>query len=157
MPSGNGLPSSLYAAPNLVVKVQYQGGNEATVGYATNLVYRVTQGQKPIFTVDSPFPAEIAQGASPSFVQGSMTLFLPKGTTVESMGLVPRRLGQQGEIIVALSQYYDINVYNKETNELVVSIQRAKVGDYTVTIGSRNVVVVSLNFIGTNLKEGVTY
>jgi len=157
MASGNGLPSSIHAAPNLMVKVQYQAGDETTIGYATNLVYRVHQGQKPIFTVDSPFPTEIAQAAAPSFVQGSMTLFLPKGTTIESMGLVPRRLGDKGEFIAALSQYYDINIYNVETNELVVSIQRAKVGDYTVTIGARNIVIVNLNFIGTNLKEGITY
>src|SRR5215469_14851307 len=85
--------SQIHAAPNLVVKIAYEtDAKERVIGYASGLTFRVTQGQKEIFTVDSPFPQEIAQGLGQSMVRGNMALFLPKGQTLESLGLVPFRL-----------------------------------------------------------------
>lgn len=83
--------SRIITGPSLLIKIKAEGGFETMVGYATDLQINVTQGQKEIFGVDSPFPFEIAQGAAPSMVRGSMAIFILKGTNLETIGLVPYR------------------------------------------------------------------
>ena len=149
-----GFPSLIHTGASLLVKVAYDGGSEKVIGFANNLTYTVTQGQKSIFVVDSPFPAEIAQSAGPSFVKGSLTLYLPKGATMESVGLVPYRTDQQGANVAAKSKYFDIKVYDRLTNSPVMSCKYCKVGQYTVNIPARGIVSVTLTFDGMLLEPG---
>ena len=149
-----GFPSLIQTGASLLVKIGYDQNNEKVIGFATNLTYTVTQGQKSIFTVDSPFPAEIAQSAGPSFVKGSMTLFMPKGATMESAGLVPYRTDQGGENIAATSKYFDIKIYDRKTNQIVMTCKYCKVGQYTVNIPARGIVSISLAFDGMLLEPG---
>jgi hypothetical protein len=111
-----------------------------------------------IFTVDSPIPAEIASAAAPSFIQGSMTLYLPKGTTLENSGLVPRMISPTGtDIAGTYTKTASVMVYNRESNELVIGVQGFKVGVYSFNMSVRSHVMISLQFAGTHIKEGISY
>lgn len=149
----------LHTGPSLVVKIAYEDDSrERVIGYASGLTFRVTQGQKEIFTVDSPFPQEIGQGMGASMVRGTMALFLPKGKTLESLGLVPYRLRNKDttNAMMALSRYFNLRIYDRLTSELVMSADFVKVGDYTIAIQARNVVRCDLNFSGVYLTPGNT-
>lgn len=149
-----GLPSLLNTGPSLIVKIAYEGeGTEKVIGYASGLSIRVSQGQREIFTVDSPFPAEIAQAAGQSMVRGSMTIFLPKGQTPESLGLVPQRILNKNPNIAAMagSKHFHLRIYDRLSTELMYSIDFCKVGDYTVNIQARQVVRCELSFTGMYL------
>lgn len=153
-----GLPSLLHAAPALLVKVAYEdSAKEKIIGYASNLSFRVSQGQKEIYTVDTPFPVEIAQAASMSMVKGSLSIFLPKGQTPESLGLVPYRvLNKNADTAsMAASKYFHLRVYDRQSTELVFSADFCKVGEYSVSIQARQVVKCELSFTGMYLTPGV--
>jgi hypothetical protein len=152
-----GLPSLIHAAPALLVKIAYESDSkERIIGYASGLTFRVSQGQKEIYVVDSPFPAEIAQAASQSAVKGSMSIFLPKGQTPESLGLVPHRvLNKSGDIAsMAASKYFHLRVYDRLSTELVFSADFCKVGEYSVSIQARQVVRCELSFTGLYMTPG---
>lgn len=139
--------SFVHTAPSLILKVSHdQGASEKIIGYATDLSYNVIQGQKLNFGVDSAFPQEIAQGSAQSFVRGTLTVFLPKGTTMEAAGLVPYRQDELGDSAAARSKYMGIRLYDRDTTQLVVSLDYVKIGSYSVTVASRQVVRVSLSF-----------
>jgi hypothetical protein len=146
--------SFLHTGASLQVKIVHEGDIEKTIGYATGLTFTVSQGQKMIYTVDSPFPQEIAQGAGPSFVRGSMMLFLPKGTTMERAGLVPYRQDAEGLPNMAASKFFGLRIYDRATTELVLSVDYCKVSTYTVSMQSRQVVRISVNFEGIYLTPG---
>ena len=151
------MQSMLHTGPSLVVKIAYEDdGKERVIGYASGLAFRVTQGQKEIFTVDSPFPQEIAQGMGQSMVRGSMSVFLPKGKTLETLGLVPFRLRNKdtANAMVAYSRYFNLRIYDRLTAELVMSADFVKVGDYSIAIQARQVVRCDLNFSGIYLTPG---
>jgi hypothetical protein len=127
----------------------YVGTNtEKTIGYATDLQYTVNNGQKMIFTVDSPFPAEIAQAAGPTYVRGSMSLFLPKSSTPESLGLVPYRTSAEsgGAALHAASTYFHLKIYDRESKGTIFSLDYCKVGSYSMQIAAKQVVKFSISF-----------
>jgi hypothetical protein len=139
--------SVLQTGPSLLVKIFYVADNtEKLIGFASGLNFQVTQGQKPIFVVDSPFPAEIAQAAAPSMVRGSMTLFLPKGSSPEAAGLVAYRTDSMGDIYNAASKYLHLRIYDRVSTALIYSMDYTKVSGYSVNIRTRSHVQVQLQF-----------
>lgn len=155
------MKSILRTGPNLILKVVHDSG-EKIIGYASNLTFTVTNGQKTIFTVDSPFPAEISHAAAPSMVRGSLTVFMPKGMTLEKAGLVPYRTsGAASEsdisphpgsadnfIHSAHAKYIHLRIYDRETSEMFIGIDYVKVSQYTIVIQSKSVVRAELQFEG---------
>jgi hypothetical protein len=150
------MKSLLHTGASLALRVAYEDGTEKMIGFARNFSYTVTQGQKLTYTVDSPLPQEIAQGASPMVVKGSITLYLPKGTTPESVGLVPYRTDAQGRIINVLSKHLHFRIYDRFTQNLVFTAEYCKVANYTVSIQTRGIAEVSLTFDGILSTPGLT-
>lgn len=149
------MKSLLQTGASLLLKIEYASdGKEKVIGFAKALSYSVQQGQKSTYVVDSPFPVEIAQGAAPSSVRGSMVLYLPKGSNPEAAGLVPYRHGSNGEPNQATSQYMHLKMYDRATNKLVFSCEYCKVSSYTMTIAARGVVECNLSFEGMYLTPG---
>ena len=148
--------SMLHTGASILLKVSYEDGAEKTIGFARNFSYAVVQGQKLTYTVDSVIAAEIAQGASPSFVKGSLTVYLPKGTTPESIGLVPYRTDETGNNIAATSKFIHFHLYDRATLNKIFSCEYCKVGSYTVAVSARGVAEVSLQFDGLLGTPGVT-
>jgi hypothetical protein len=148
--------SLLHTGASLLLKIQYETGQNKTIGYARNLSYTVTQGSKMTFVVDSPIAAEIAQGATPQMVKGSITTYLPKGSTPETLGLVPFRIANDGTYISALSKYMSFQVYDRKTLNIVMALEFCKVSSYTVTAAARGVVEVNLQFDGILATPGLT-
>ena len=142
------MKSALHTAASLLLKVAYEDGSEKLIGFARAFTYSVSQGQKVTYTVDSSTPVEIAQGAAPSFVKGSLTVFLPKGTTPESSGLVPYRVDTDDSNIAVLSKYLHFRIYDRSTLNLVFAAEFCKVGTYSAAIQARGVVEMSLQFDG---------
>lgn len=152
------LPPNFHTGPSLEVRIRYEDGNEKVIAFASNLQFTVNLGQKPIFVVDSPFPAEIANGAGPSMIQGTMTLYLPKGMTMESTGLVPRSLTGDGEdIIAATASYAHVLVYDRTSDDVVIGVQNFKVGAYSFNMAVRSHIIINLQFSGMYIKEGKSY
>lgn len=154
-----------HTGATLVMRVAYESGDEKTIGFVKNLTFSVVNGQKVTYGVDSVLPVEIAQGASASFVKGSMNIFLPKGSTVESLGLVPHRQksgpsagdvegGTQSNNIAALSKYMHIRIYDRSTQNLVLSADYCKIGSYTFGVSAKGLVEVSLQFDGIYATPG---
>lgn len=159
--------SILRTGPSLVLKIVHPSG-EKIIGYASGITYTVTNGQKSIFVVDSPFPAEISQAAGPSLVRGTISLFMPKGTTLEKAGLVPYRTSGAASaadtspnpgnpdnfVHLAHSMYVHWRLYDRETGELFMGIDYAKVGQYTINVQSKSVVKAELQFEGKYCVSG---
>jgi hypothetical protein len=148
------MKSLLQTGASLVLKIQYEGGDEKTIGFCSDLTYTVSQGQKMIYTVDQTTPVEIAQSAGPSQVSGSMNLYLPKGVTMEAVGLVPFRHDQKGANAMSLSKPLKIKIYDRLSSALVVALEGVKVGQYTVSVPSRGIVRVQLSFNGLGATPG---
>jgi hypothetical protein len=148
--------SLLHSGASLLLKVGYETGQSKTIGYARNLTYTVSNGQKMIFVVDSPIPAEIAQNAAPTMVKGSLTVYLPKGTNPEAMGLVSYRVDSKGAYIGALSKFISFQVFDRFTLNVIMSLEFCKVGSYTVTAQARGIVEVQLSFDGQLATPGLT-
>lgn len=149
------MKSLLQTGASLALKVAYEDGKEKLIGFARGLSYTVSQGQKMTYTVDSPLPQEIAQGAGPMFVKGSLVVYLPKGTTPESVGLVPFRTDVAGEPIAQLSKVLHFRIYDRLTGNRVMAAEHCKVGMYTVTVQARGIVEVNLQFDGVLLTPGL--
>lgn len=149
------IKSILHTGPSLQVKVFYPAdGTEKTIGFATGLTFTVTQGQKAIYVVDSPFPAETSQAAGPSAVRGSMTMFLPKGSTPESAGLVPYRTDATGQINMAATKYLCFRIYDRVTSSLVLSLDYVKVSQYSMGIRAKTHVTCQIEFEGSYATPG---
>lgn len=148
------MKSIIHTGPTLQVKVAYEDGEEKLIGFANGLIFSIVQGQKLIYTVDSPFPQAIDQGAAPSFVRGNMSLYLPKGATMESAGLVPFRTDEVGRPQNATSRYMHMRIYDRATTELVLSVNYVKVSSYTVSLEMRQVVRINLSFEGIYATPG---
>jgi hypothetical protein len=140
--------SILQTGPSLKVKISYPDSAEyeKTIGYAAQLRYTIVQGQKLLHTVDTPFPAEIAQSAAPSFVRGAMKLYLPKGMMPEQLGLVPYRTDAADQNAIAATKYFNMRILDRNTGALVVTFKFCKVSGYTVNVAIRNIVTVDLTF-----------
>lgn len=133
-------------------------GNERTIGYATSFSVSQSLGGQPIFGVDSIFPQEIALAGSPSSIQGSMTIYMLKGTDPIRMGLVApvvdpnsskNNFPQQ-----APSRYIHFRLYDRATNELVISAEFCKVLGWSFATQARSSVIVNLSFAGMWLAYG---
>lgn len=146
--------SKIISGPSLRIKIKPEGEFEQLIGYATDLQINVDQGQKAIFAVDSPFPFEIAQGASPSMVRGQMSIYILKGTNLESMGLVSYRTDDGRETISPTSKYVDLNIYDRASNTLIYGIKMCKFSGYTISASTRNVVRCVVRFDGIIIEPG---
>lgn len=146
--------SRVVTGPSLLIKIRPEDGFEETIGFASDLQISVLQGQKEIYAVDSPFPFEVAQSAGPSLVKGTLVLYLLKGTTLENLGLVSNRHNSVKEPIAATSKYIDLNIYDRTSAELIYGIKDCKVGSYTISVTTRNVLRCSLTFSGILLEPG---
>jgi hypothetical protein len=150
------MKSLLHTGASLLLKVGYEDGTAKTIGFARGLQFSVSQGQKVTYVVDSIIPAEIAQGAGPSFVKGSLNVLFPKGTTPESVGLVPYRVAQDGSQTAQLSKYMSFQVMDRATLNLILALEFCKVGSYTFVAQARGVVEISLQFDGMLATPGLT-
>jgi hypothetical protein len=148
------MTSLLHTGTTLLLKIEYTNGAEKVIGFAKSLSYTVSQGQKTTYGVDSPFPVEIAQGAAPSSVRGSLVTYLPKGSSPESMGLVPYRHDVQGSPINAGSRYMALKVYDRATGKIVFICEFCKVGSYSVNVMARGVVECAFQFEGMFVTPG---
>lgn len=149
--------SMIRTGPNLLLKVEYEGGeSEKLIGYASNLSFGVIQGQKAIYTVDSPFPQEIAQAAGPTIVQGSLIVYMLKGTDPVRSGLVVP-IGQGIDYPShAGSKYLHWKIYDRYTGELAFAIRYVKVGQWSVNIGTKSIVQCQLTFEGMIYEVGTS-
>lgn len=150
------MKSLLHTGASLLLKVSYDVGQTKTIGFARNLSFSVSQGQKVTYVVDSIIPAEIAQGAAPSFVKGSLNVFFPKGTTPESLGLVPYRIGPDGSQYAQLSKYMTFQILDRQTLNLVMGLEQCKIGSYNFVAQARGIVELQLSFDGILATPGLT-
>jgi hypothetical protein len=151
-----GNESMMRTGPNLVLKVAYEDGNEKTIGYASQLTFGVNQGQKAIYTVDSPFPQEIAQAAGPTIVTGSLIVYMLKGTDPLRSGLVVP-IGQGSDKPThALSKYLHWKIYDRASGELAFAIKFVKVGQWSVNVSAKSIVQVQLSFEGIIYEIGTS-
>ena len=149
--------SNLRTGPNLVLKVSYADNPEKTIGYAQGISFQVSQGQKAIYTVDSPFIQELAQGAGPSMVSGSATLFMPKGSDPVKAGLaVPAVDFNASDVpLLVTSRYLNWRFYDRYTSELAFAVNFVKISNWSTTISAKTVVQVQLNFEGLFYETGI--
>ena len=151
--------SSLRTGPNLSLRVSYENSSEPEkiIGYASNLSFSQNNGQKPIYTVDSPFIQELAQGAGPSSIRGNVTLFMPKGSDPVRAGLVAPTTNietKDGLPLQVTSSYLNWRFYDRYTQELAFAINLVKVSSWSVSVTAKQVVRVSLTFEGTFFESG---
>lgn len=143
--------------PTLKLKVSYEQADvpEKTIGYAANFQFSVSQGQKPIFTVDSPYPAELAQGATPQLIQGTMTIYLLKGMDPVKVGLVPPPNSAIDNMPVhAYSTMLNWRIYDRLSGELAWAINDVKVSQWSVNVTAKQVVTAQLQFQGSYYSSG---
>jgi hypothetical protein len=142
------MQSLIHTGATVIVKIARKSQAEQTIGYATSVQYSVTQGQKSIFCVDSPFPYQISQGAGPSIVRGQISIYMMKGCTPEQLGLVSYRQDAAGNIFMANSEYVSLRIYDRSTGQLLMGLESMKVSDYTVMVRARSIVQCIMNFEG---------
>lgn len=147
--------SILQTAASMAMRVKYDTGDSKIIGLVGNFGYSVNNGQKSTFGVDSQFPVEIAQSASPSQVKGQFDLFLPKGYTPESIGLVPYRTDIDGSNIAAASNYMTIEMIDRTTQKVVFSCAYAKVGNYSLSVQAKGIVRATCQFDGILLNPNL--
>lgn len=147
--------STLATGAGYQVKIAIDNSNEErTIGFATKLNYTVTNGTKTSFGVDSPFPQEIGQGAAPSFVRGTMNLYMPRGMTLESLNMSPHRQDGEGAPVGPFVKYMHIRIYDRLSRALVLSLDFCKISQYTVDITAKSVVSAALSFEGMLASPG---
>lgn len=145
----------LTTGASLLVKIVTQEGEESTIGFASRLNYSVSNGQKLIFTVDSPFPQEIAHGASQSFVKGTMTVYMLRGESLETMGISPyRQDANKAASLGPLSKYFHLRIYDRHTGGKVLSLDWCKVSGYSVDMSIRSITTASVSFEGMFTSPG---
>lgn len=149
--------SILRTGPSMVLKVAYENDPEKTIGYASNLSFSQNLGQRSIYTVDSPFPQEIAQGAGPSHITGSLVLFMPKGSDPIRAGLVTPSTNievKNGIPVQVLGKYLHWKFYDRFSKELAFSLNDCKVSSWSAQVSAKSVVKVTLSFEGTFYEQG---
>jgi hypothetical protein len=150
------MKSLLHTGASLLLKVGYEDGSEKTIGFARNLNFSVSNGQKVTYVVDQATPAEIAQGAAPSFVKGSLNIYLPKGTNPEAMGLVAYRHDAEGNQIAVLSKHLHFKIYDRATLNLIFTAEYCKVSTWSFVAQARGIVEIQLQFDGVYLTPGLS-
>jgi hypothetical protein len=144
------------SAPELKIKI-----NGTVIGYCTAFTYRSSQGQKMTFGVDSPFPQEIAQGASPSFVEGTMELIRPKGGNPESWNFMTPRLSTDGKVedgnltstALGSAKYSVLEVYDRASDTLMIKIGYVMFGTQSWAVGVKDVMKGTVSFQGIMLQH----
>lgn len=164
------MKSIIRTGAKLILKIDNGDGEERIIGYCNGINYSVSQGVRTIYVVDSPFPFEIASGASHSQVKGTMHLYLLEGSTLETAGLVPYRTSGTGSsskdisphpgdprnvVNLAHSKYFHIRLYDRASGELFAGMDFAKVTGYTVTVSARGLVTANLTFEAKYLISGL--
>ena len=142
-----------------MIKIATSGGSggasqERQIGFATKLDWTVNNGQKMIYVVDSPFPAEIAQGADRSYVSGTMTIYMPRVLTIESANLSPFRHDAQGQPVGPFTNYSSIRIYDRQSRGLILSLDYCKFSKYSVSAAARQVVMANIQFEGILASPG---
>jgi len=141
----------------LKLKVKYENDTDApeqTIGFCSNLNFTVDMGQKEIFTVDSPFPQEIAQGAKQSMVRGTVTLYMRKRKDPVRDALVVGTSYDTADPQMPFSRYINWRFYDRVTQELAFAINYVKVGQFSVNVQAKQVVVYTLIFTGMIYEAG---
>lgn len=153
--------SSIRSAATLLVKVMPEGGEEKLIGFCTGFNFNVNNGIKIIYTVDSPFPSEVAYGAQGMAVNATMNIVMPKGMTLEKAGLVPYRTAggasandsgangvDQNSVFIGTGKYMHVRLYDRETRELVYGIEFCKVNSYAIDVTAKSVVRGQISLVG---------
>ena len=130
--------------------------NSKLVGFASALDYSIAQGGKAIFTVDSPFPQELAQGAAPSFIQGTMTVYRIYEESPESQGLIaPRTVNSAGqetsnpfETSLGAAKYSTLELKDRTTENTILKAEYVMFNNQQWSIQPRGLVQGSLSFTG---------
>lgn len=168
------LQSVLRTGANMVVKVAYNTNKqENTIGYATSLTYNVTNGLKLNHVVDSPFPSEIAYGSAPMQVQGTLSLLMPKGSTLEGAGLVPYRtaggasdkdgvqvsFGSSGNfansVYIGGGQYMHLRIYDRLSGNMILGCDYCKIQSFQISVQSKSVARADISFVGKFLIPSI--
>lgn len=152
------MQSLLRTGANLMLKVSYEtGGEEKTIGFVQAISFNVIQGQKPIITVDSPFPQEFAQGAAPSMVSGSATLYVPKGSDPIRAGLVAPTFDAFSGTNTPLGpavQMFNWRLYDRLTGEMAFAVNSVKVGSWSMNVAAKSLMMCSISFEGLYFESG---
>jgi hypothetical protein len=152
------MKAKIRTGAGLILKVSYDVvGDERTVGITTGINFNVIQGQKSIFTVDSPFPQEIAQGASPSMVTGSISVYLLNASDPLREGLVTPtyNLLAGDKPLQQSSRSMILRLYDRYTGDLAFCIKGVKVGSWNTAIQARGMVMANMSFEGTHFESGI--
>jgi hypothetical protein len=151
--------SILRTGPSLSLRVSYTGGDEKTIGYAESINFSVSQGQKKIYTVDTPFAQEISQGAGASGVTGSVVLYMPKGSDPVRAGLVPSAVDfglSADQPLLVTSKYFNWRFYDRLSGELAFAINFVKVSNWSAVVTAKSVVKVNMTFDGIFYEPGTS-
>lgn len=150
--------SMIQTGASLVLKVSNEkDGLERTIGFCDNLTISVPTGQKEIFTCDSPFPQEIAQGASPIVMTGEMRLYLLKGTDPVRAGIMSHSTDPQGDNkypLNAASRYVHYRLYDRATQQLIYSIDFCKVKSFSMGVSAKAMIRYNTSFSGMFFSYG---
>jgi len=124
--------------------------NGRFIGYVSNFTWNQSQGQKKTFVVDSPFPAEIAQGAAPSMVTGSMTVFKLNNTSLEEAGMIGERTPKGSPITatthLGAARYSVMEIVDRQTKATVVKFNQVMFASQAWRIMSKDVVTGVVSF-----------
>ena len=107
--------------------------------------------------MDSPFPQEIAQAGAPIMVTGSMRLYLLKGQDPVRSGIMSHSSDPQGDNrypLNAASRYVHYRLYDRNTQQLVYSVDYCKVKSFDMGVQAKGMVRYSTNFSGMFFSYG---
>jgi hypothetical protein len=163
------MQTNLRSSSTVIIKIVEENSNlERTLGFVSSIALNVSQGSKPIFTVDSVFPAEIAAGASPSAVSLQLSCVMLRDSTLESIGIVPRRTvsgsskdfnpagtaEDDGSVFVGASKYIHVRLYDRYTGEMFYGVDWCRVNSVAINAQSRSVVRADISLTGMYLIPG---
>ncbi len=150
--------SMIQTGASLVLKIAYEkDGLEKTIGFCDTLNVSVPTGQKEIFTCDTPFPQEIAQSAAPIVITGNLRLYLLKGTDPVRAGMMSHSTDPQSENkypFNAASRYIHYRLYDRNTQQLVYSIDYCKVKSFDMGVSAKSMVRYNVSFSGMFFSYG---
>ena len=159
--------STIRASANVLLKIVPEDGEEKTIGFVTSVSLSTGGTQRVIHGVDSVYPQEIAYGAAPSQIGLSMSLVMPKGQTLESLGLVPYRTGGGAgsqdtgnsafgtdTVYIGGGRYVHVRLYDRITGELFYGVDYCKVNSFTISAQSKSVIRADIQYTGFFLIPG---
>ena len=113
------------------------------------------------FGVDSPFPQEIGQGAAPSFVEGVLELYRPKGGAPETWNFMSHRASTDGKTedgnltttALGSAKYSVLEIYDRATDNLMIRIGYVMFGNQSWSVTVKDVMKGSVSFQGIVLAH----